>query len=267
MEEILRSYVKDHATAWDEHLTAAEIAVNTSKHSSTDFTPFYLNNGREMHLPLDIAMGSLSQAKNPAAANSLQDMHKDIELAKQNISRAQEVQAKYANRHRRPADDVKVGDRVMLSTENLIKWGKLMSKYIGPFDVLAVDPDKTVQLKLPPSMKARHSRFNISKVKLFLPSDEEEFPERKQLDRPPPVSVDGADEFYTVESILAKKRINLGKNKFVHEYLVKWEGYDVTESTWQSEEDLKDPAVLEEIAKFERLQLATEQDENKEVNQ
>jgi hypothetical protein len=258
MEEILRSYVTDHGADWDEHLTAAEIAVNSSKHNSTDFTPFYLNNGREMHLPLDIAMRGLSDAKNPAAANSLQDMHKDIELAKQNIAKALEVQAKYANKHRRPADEIKIGDRVMLSTENLTRWGKLMSKFIGPFDVIAVDPDKTVQVKLPPSMKARHNRFNISKVKLFNSNVEEDFPERKQLDRPPPVSVDGEDEFYRVETILAKKRINLSRTRFFFEYLVKWEGYDITDATWQSEEDLKDPEVVEEIEKFERLQLEAE---------
>ena len=64
----------------------------------------------------------------------------------------------------------------MLSTEDLTKWGKLMSKYIGPFTVTSVAPDKTVQLELPASMKAKHNRFNISKVKWFNSSDKEEFP-------------------------------------------------------------------------------------------
>jgi hypothetical protein len=93
---------------------------------------------------------------------------------------------------------------------------------------------------------------------LFNSNVEEDFPERKQLDRPPPVSVDGEDEFYRVETILAKKRINLSRTRFFFEYLVKWEGYDITEATWQSEEDLKDPEVVEEIEKFERLQLEAE---------
>jgi hypothetical protein len=262
MEEILRSYVQDHGSDWDEYLTAAEIAVNTSKHSSTDFSPFHLNNGREMHLPLDIAMGSLAQARNPAAANSLQDMHKDIELAKQNIAKAQKKQAKYADRHRRLADDFRIGDRVMLSTEDLTKWGKLMSKYIGPFNVTSVAPDKTVELELPPSMNAKHNRFNVSKVKMFYSNDEEEFPERKQLDRPPPVSVEGDNVFYNVESILGKRRTRVGRTKrYVDEYLVKWQGYDFTEASWQSERDLQDPEVLEEIAKFESLQLEADEEE------
>ena len=125
-------------------------------------------------------------------------------------------------------------------------------------------PDKTVELELPASMKAKHNRFNISKVKMFYSSDAEDFPERKQLDRPPPVSVDGDDVFYNVESILGKRRTRVGKSRrFVDEYLVKWEGYDITEATWQSEGDLQEPEVLEEIAKFERVQLkaADEQEE------
>jgi Chromo (CHRromatin Organisation MOdifier) domain len=150
----------------------------------------------------------------------------------------------------------------MLSTEDLTNWGKLMSKYIGPFNVTSVTPDKTVELELPPSMKAKHNRFNISKVKMFYPNDDEDFPERKQLDRPPPVSVDGDDVFYNVECILGKRRTRVGRTRrFVVEYLVKWQGYGITEASWQSEGDLQEPEVLEEIVKFERLQLEADEQE------
>ena len=36
--------------------------------------------------------------------------------------------------------------------------------------------------------------------------------------------------------------------------LVKWKGYEMTEATWQSKEDLEEPEVAEEVEKFERLQ-------------
>jgi hypothetical protein len=255
MEEILRSYVKDNSDDWDEHLTAAEIAVNTSIQTSTNFTPFKLNYGREMHLPLELAVGSSAKIKNPAAAESLQTMLKDRESARASIAKAQERQAHYADQHRRVPDDFKVGDRVMLSTQDLTGWGKLMGKYIGPFSVISVLPNNTIELDLPMSMKAKHPRFNISKVKMFK-STELDFPERKQLNRPNPVLIEGEVEYYEVESILGKRKTRLGRSKrFVTEYLVKWHGYDVTEATWQSMTDLEEsPLVMMEVEKFEQLQ-------------
>jgi hypothetical protein len=143
----------------------------------------------------------------------------------------------------------------MLSTEDLNGHGKLMSKYIGPFRVVSVLPDKMVELELPVSMKRKHPRFNVSKVKMFKTSDIE-FPERKQLDRPPPVFEDGEEKYYDVESILGKRKVRVKKSKrYVTEYLVKWLGYDMSEATWQSEADLDAPPVKEEIEKFEQLQL------------
>jgi hypothetical protein len=210
MEEILRSYVNDVGNDWDEHLTAAEIAVNTSKHASTEFTPFRLNYGREMHLPLDLAMNAISENRNPAAASSLHDMNADIQSAKENIAKAQQRQAMYADKRRRLADDYQVDDRVMLSTEDLTGHGKLMSKYIGPFRVVSVLPDKIVELELPDSMKRKHPRFNVDKIKMFK-SSHIEFPDRKQLDRPPPVFEEGEEKFYEVESILGKRRVRVKK--------------------------------------------------------
>jgi hypothetical protein len=36
---------------------------------------------------------------------------------------------------------------------------------------------------------------------------------------------------------------------------VKWLGYDISEASWIIEADLDDPAVKEEIGKFEQLQV------------
>lgn len=255
MEEILRSYVRDKGDDWDEHLTAAEIAVNTSKHTSTEFTPFRLNYGREMRLPLDVAMTTVSESRNPAAAVSLQDMYSDVQLAQQNIAKAQQRQAFYADQRRREADDFKVGDRVMLNTADFKGRGKLMSKYVGPFRITSVLPDKMVELEMPAHMQLKHPRFNVSKVKMF-ESTSLEFPERKQLDRPPPVMVDGGDQYFEVEAILGKRRNKIGRTRrFSTQYLVKWFGYDVTEATWQDESELDAAEVRAEIEKFEALQV------------
>src|ERR1700754_2795437 len=222
MEEILRSYVNDSGSDWDEHLTGAEIAINNSKHSSKEVSPFHLNNGQDPFLPLEQAVNNSTRSNYPAVVDCLRNMHEDIERAKKNIEKAQIRQAKYGDQHRREADDFVVGDRVMLSTEHLLRYGnKLTSKYLGPFKVTEVSPDKTIQLELPTSMKLKHRRFNVSKVKMFR-STKLDFPGREQIDRPIPILVDGEEE-YEVEEIVGKETMKEGRKNVIR-YLVKWKG-------------------------------------------
>lgn len=250
MEEILRNYVSDKQDDWDKHLTAVEIAINNSKQSSTDFTPFYLNHGRDMKLPIDVAIRKLDSSVNPSAAESIKQLNEDIEKAKLAIGKAQLQQAKYANKHRRLAYDYQIGDRVMLSTENMRQFGgKLVSKYVGPFKVLDASEDKTVTLELPITMKAKSNKFNVSKVKLYVPG-RLEFPGRQQLDRPPPELVDGEEE-YEVEEIVGKREVKIGRSKHI-EYLVKWLGYPITEATWQASGQLEN--ATEAVETFENQQ-------------
>ena len=54
LEEMLRATVSFNQRDWDLHLTAAEIAFNNSIHASTGFSPYYLNSGQQIYLPLDI---------------------------------------------------------------------------------------------------------------------------------------------------------------------------------------------------------------------
>ena len=43
VQDILRAYVSDSRQDWDRHLTAVEIAINSSRHASTGYTPHFLN--------------------------------------------------------------------------------------------------------------------------------------------------------------------------------------------------------------------------------
>ena len=43
LEEYLRSFINVEQDNWDELLISAEIAYNNSVHTSTKYTPYYLN--------------------------------------------------------------------------------------------------------------------------------------------------------------------------------------------------------------------------------
>src|SRR5260370_37756847 len=98
LEEILRHYVSNKQDDWDEHLTAAEIAVNSSVQSSTGFTPYYLNYGDHPAFPTPVQFDDVS---NESVYDMMQKLQNDIELAKRNMQNAKDRQTHYANHHRR----------------------------------------------------------------------------------------------------------------------------------------------------------------------
>ena len=247
LEEMLRSYVNSNQTDWDQHLATLELAINNAKQASTGFSPFYLNAGQEIRLPLDQELAS--PEKNPSADERIERMRRDWGKAAANIRKAQERQAKYADQHRRAASFV-VGDRVLLSTAHLKMVGaartpKFSAKYIGPFVVKRVVGRNAYELDLPPQMQI-HPVLNISRLKTYH-DGEQHFPDRSPVHhRPPPelVREDGT-EMFEVDKLLAVRGV--GRRL---QYLVRWKGYPDWEATWQSAKELQRTAA-EAIADWE----------------
>jgi hypothetical protein len=157
----------------------------------------------------------------------------------------------------------------MLSTRKMtaVKGPKLSDPFIGPFRVVAVHGDVNVEVELPPSMNRTHPVFHVDKLKRFVRS-QIEWPGREQLDRPPPMMMDG-EEYFEVEKIIGKKEVEeeapveetedsggdgglrrsarlrgrgphrqRPKRRRVVQYLVKWKGWDEADATWKAEDEL-----------------------------
>ena len=77
-----------------------EIACNNSKQASTEYSPFMLNYGQEINLPID-GMNRRMESGIDRADEWMDKIKNGIEQAKLNIKQAQERQAKYANENRR----------------------------------------------------------------------------------------------------------------------------------------------------------------------
>lgn len=188
-------------------------------------------------MPLDLALGAARSCKNPEAADRIRELHRDLQLAKDHIRKAQQRQGHYANQHRR--DIVfKVGDRVLLSTEHLKLIGenrstKFANRYIGPFKVVRVVGQNAYELELPPQMQI-HPVINVSRL---LPYRDglASHPHRVQVDaRPPPECDEDGAERYEIERILARR----GARGSRTEYLVEWKGYPLWEASWVKKTDL-----------------------------
>lgn len=263
LEEMLRAYVSFQQKDWDEHLVAAELAFNGSKQASTGFTPFYLNNGREAMVPLDLALEEARTLRQPNAADTIRRLHQDLELAKEHLLKAQQRQAHHADRHRRELI-FKVGDQVLLSTAHLKMIGsadrtaKFAYKYIGPFKIKRVVNNNAYELDLPPQLQI-HPTLSVNRLKAYH-DGRVTFPLRTRVDdRPPPAVTSTDGDEYEVESILSKRFTGART-----EYLVRWKGWPIWEATWERRNNLE--GASDAVDTFETALLRSAQVNVLELN-
>ena len=156
---------------------------------------------------------------------------------------AQEWQSIQYNRHKNTAPDLRVGDKVFLSTANLVTdegSKKLSDLRTGPFPILKKVSESAYKIKLPPHMKVNPtfhvSRLTLAKndpIKGRVPSE------------PNPVIVDG-EEQYEVERIIDSNW--LGKH---FQYKVSYMGYGKEHNEWQFRDDLLEDLGKEEMEEME----------------
>jgi hypothetical protein len=232
-EQMLRAYINENQDNWDELLVYAEIAYNNAVQDSTKFSPFFLNNGRHMNLPMSLSTPTPIDASNATVEEMLEQWRLTMKQATDNLTHAQQQQKLYADQHRRE-EEFNKGERVFLSTADLKYTDgqkKLLDKYIGPYEILERVGAVAYKLALPKKMSRLHPVFHVSKLKRVHETDAFD---REQNTRPTPAMMIDGDEAWYIEEIVGKKL----KGKVVH-YQVKWEGYDTWENSWEPVTHLK----------------------------
>jgi hypothetical protein len=232
LQEMLRNYVNHQQDDWTEHLPMIEFAYNNSFQESIQTTPFFANTGEHPRTTLDLLGQTIRTTKVEATeefAQRIQDIQKDIQKC---MSKAQMQQTTQYNQRVAPDPGYKVGDLVLLSTQNLslasLRSGgirKLAPKWIGPFKIVQIISPVSFKLELPPEFKI-HPVFHAQLLKAY-----RQDPAQRES-RPPPLLVDEQPE-WEVQEILAERKRS-GKMQ----YLVHWKGYPQHEATWEPEENL-----------------------------
>ena len=269
--EALRTYVNANQTDWDALLPWMQIANNDAKCQSTGKTPFEMNNGRTRRTLLDAeleAAGVAAKDAYPGARELTEKIRKIHGEAVQRSEKAQAKQREDSKRGRRESD-IKQGDKVWLSTENLREGQgdgqrvrKLEARFWGPFEVLNLVGPNAARLELPAGWKI-HNEINLQYLRLYV-DGKLTHPDRVvQDDNPGPVVVENdpaaggpvrmgrdAPEF-EVEAIIGRKQ--RGKNV---QYKVKWKGWPVEMATWERLENLEN--CMELVQEFEESRLARE---------
>ena len=176
-----------------------------------------------------------------SATEFVQRMKKVQEEAEVALRKTQEEMKRYADRERKETEEWKKGDRVLLSTKNLVfkerPSKKLMERYVEPYVIEKIVSLNAVKLRLPSSMRI-HLVVNMSQIVRY----REQMKGQKKKEGKA-IEVDGVEE-WEVEKVLNKKKI-----RGVEKYLIQWKGFTAEGNTWERKENLKNAGKL--IEEFE----------------
>jgi hypothetical protein len=233
LEQYLRLYINHMQTDWVDWLSQAEFAYNNRIHSSTSYSPFYLEYGRHPHVPTALP---LTQSVNPAAMEFQQELAHARKSAEMALQHSAETMKRFADLSRKDVnfEEYQIGQRVWLSTKNLNTGRpskKLDAKRVGPFEIIKKISPLVYQLRLPADWKI-HPVFHVS---LLRPAKLDDRLHPEIIDdtlKPDPIIV-GREEEYEVERIV---RHQGGKRRRM--FLVKWKGYPEEENTWEPRRNL-----------------------------
>ncbi|GMF48441.1 unnamed protein product [Phytophthora fragariaefolia] len=185
---------QEKTTHHGEHAAShVEFALNNAVHSSTGFTPFYVNGLRHPRTPLTLPPasnlgGGEANAEDSRGLKGLRtSVNRNLlsfietgETVRQRVrdamAAAQDRQKENSDRHGRANTQVfQVGDQVLLNAKNLpipavsaVGSTKLRPRFIGPFTVVGVH-GHAYTLDLPSAM-ATHPTFYVGLLKPYHPA-------------------------------------------------------------------------------------------------
>ena len=129
----------DEKDEWEECLPKVCLAYNTSEHSATGFTQFYMMFGRQANMPLDIMYGTPTSSRKDCAHYTMElkkTLEQAYQLARQNMGTAARQKELYD--HKVHGEKYKVGQLVWLCNPVVPRENsrKLHSPWVGPYKVV-----------------------------------------------------------------------------------------------------------------------------------
>ncbi|KAF8751560.1 hypothetical protein RHS01_08341 [Rhizoctonia solani] len=233
VKHFLRAYSGINQRDWVRWLPMAEFAYNNAVHSSTGKSPFKALHGWEPSLTPSNIPTDVPEADD--IASQMESQWREIEAA------LRQSKTRMTAGETGEPTSFEVGEEAWLDARNIkLKTlsPKLTEQRLGPFKITKKVSDRAYRLELPPSMRI-HDVFYVGLLSKVKKDDKRAF-----KNQPPPVTVDGEEE-YEVEGIVDMEKRN-GKWFF----RVKWKGYGSEENTWEPRENLKNAEKI--LKKFEK---------------
>eukprot|EP00253_Pinus_taeda_P021430 PITA_21430 len=169
VEDMLRAYVMQQPTLWEEYLHLVEFAYNNGYHTSTQMSPFEVMYGQKCRTPSSWGGPEDKLSIGPEMLKEMEDMVKRVRV---NLRADQDGQKNFADRKGR-FKECQVGDHVYIRIQakrSTLHWSgcaKLAPRYCGPFQVLARIGPAAYQLALPSHIRV-HNVFHVSVLKKYV---------------------------------------------------------------------------------------------------
>ena len=166
----------------------------------------------------------------------IRDTSEKVRLIRQRLLMAQSRQKSYAYVRRRPLE-FEVGDHVFLKVmpkRGVVRFGKrgkLLPRFIGPFEIFERIGTVAYRLASPPSMLGVHKVFHVSMLRKYM-LDPAHVVDWGQIE----VDTDGTFEEGPV--CILDSRDQVLRHKTVTLVRVLWRHYGVEESTWEREDTM-----------------------------
>ena len=126
LEQYLKFFVDHRQKDWPEWLASAEFVVNNKAYMATKVLPFIANYERKLRIGGNIR----KRGKVEKAMEFVERMKKMYEEAGAALKKAQEDIKRQADKGRKETKDWKQGDRVLLSTKDLVFKERLARKLV-----------------------------------------------------------------------------------------------------------------------------------------
>ena len=224
LEDMLRACVLDIKGSWDEHLPLGKFSYNNSYQASMQMAPYEDLYGRPCRSPIcwtEVGESSIT------GLDLIIDTSKKVGL----------IRKSYVDRWRRPLE-FKVGDHVFLkvmSKRGVVrfdKWGKLLSRFIGPFEVLKMVGMVAYRLALQPSLAGVHEVFHVSMLRKYTldPTHVVDWVE---------LVVDADETFKEGPVHIMDSQDQVLQRKTVRLVKVLWQHRGLEEATWEHEDTMR----------------------------
>ncbi|GKC01754.1 putative reverse transcriptase domain-containing protein [Tanacetum coccineum] len=170
LKDMLCACVINFGSSWDHHLPLVEFSYNNNYHVSIKAAPYEALYGQKYRSPVCWSEVRDSPLTGPEL---IHDMTEKIVQIKKCLLTARSRQKSYADR-RTKSLEFEVGDMKLLKVSpwkgdvHFGKRGKLSSRYIGPFRIIARVGPVAYTLELPKELKGIHSTFHVLNLKKCL---------------------------------------------------------------------------------------------------
>jgi hypothetical protein len=215
----LAIYCHSHLETWKKNLATMEFTHNNWRHADWPKTSFEIIQGESPKaLPL-----TYKNTKFPSIDNKVKQMMTDQDEA---LAAHELARARMADRRQNMFTPFTIRQKVWLDTRNMkMNYHKKMApKWEGPFKVKKVLGPVTYWLKLPTTWRI-HNVFHAVLLKPYIKTEVH----GENFFRPILDILDG-EKVYKVETILKHRK--RGRS---YQYLIKWEGYPISEASWEPE--------------------------------